>query len=131
MDRVGCVHTAHVGADLDPGATPGLVEAGHEFYTTAGAFALRDVLSNAADRIISAIRGGPGASEYDGYGMCYLEFGHDEVARVEVRFVSGQAPTGSYDAPSEMLAADKAAFGTSRICRWFGREWTGVPGPGQ
>src|ERR1700723_1301379 len=35
-----------LGADLDPGATPGLVEAGHEFYTVPGAFALREVLSN-------------------------------------------------------------------------------------
>jgi sulfide:quinone oxidoreductase len=34
-----------LGADLDPSATPGLVEAGHEFYTVAGAFALRDVLA--------------------------------------------------------------------------------------
>ena len=34
-----------LGADLDPSATPGLVEGGHEFYTEAGAFALRDVLS--------------------------------------------------------------------------------------
>jgi sulfide:quinone oxidoreductase len=35
-----------LGADLDPGATPGLVEHGHEFYTVAGAFALRDVLAD-------------------------------------------------------------------------------------
>ena len=34
-----------LGADLDPGATPGLVEGGSEFYTVAGAFALRDVLA--------------------------------------------------------------------------------------
>src|SRR6476661_586343 len=34
-----------LGADLDPSATPGLVEGGHEFYTEAGAFALRDVLA--------------------------------------------------------------------------------------
>ena len=33
-----------LGADLDPAATPGLVEGGHEFYSVAGAFALRDVL---------------------------------------------------------------------------------------
>ena len=31
-----------LGADLDPAATPGLVEDGHEFYTEAGAFALRE-----------------------------------------------------------------------------------------
>src|SRR3954449_11064062 len=34
-----------LGADLDPGATPGLLEDGHEFYTEAGAFALRDTLA--------------------------------------------------------------------------------------
>jgi len=37
-----------LGADLDPAATPGLVEGGHEFYTVAGAFALRDVLAGFA-----------------------------------------------------------------------------------
>lgn len=34
-----------LGADVDPSATPGLVEVGHEFYTVAGALALRDELS--------------------------------------------------------------------------------------
>ena len=34
-----------LGADLDPAATPGLVEGGHEFYTEDGAFALRDTLA--------------------------------------------------------------------------------------
>ncbi len=33
-----------LGADMDPAATPGLVEGGNEFYTVAGAEALRDVL---------------------------------------------------------------------------------------
>jgi sulfide:quinone oxidoreductase len=35
-----------LGADLDPSATPGLAEAGHEFYTVDGAFAARDVLDS-------------------------------------------------------------------------------------
>ena len=39
-----------LGADLDPAATPGLVEGGHEFYTVAGAFALRDVLARLRGR---------------------------------------------------------------------------------
>ena len=34
-----------LGADLHPSATPGLVEAGHEFYTVPGAFALRETLA--------------------------------------------------------------------------------------
>src|SRR5262245_47739208 len=33
-----------LGADYDLDATPGLREGGHEFYTNAGAFAVRDVL---------------------------------------------------------------------------------------
>ena len=34
-----------LGADLHPDATPGLVEGGNEFYTVAGAFALRQILA--------------------------------------------------------------------------------------
>jgi sulfide:quinone oxidoreductase len=33
-----------LGADLDPAATPGLVEGGNEFYSVAGALALREIL---------------------------------------------------------------------------------------
>src|SRR3990172_639635 len=33
-----------LGADMDPAATPGLVEGGNEFYSVAGAEALRDIL---------------------------------------------------------------------------------------
>ena len=36
---------AALGADLDPAATPGLAEAGQDFYSVAGAFAARDVLA--------------------------------------------------------------------------------------
>jgi sulfide:quinone oxidoreductase len=35
-----------LGADLDVAATPGLAEAGVDFYTVAGAFAAREVLAN-------------------------------------------------------------------------------------
>ena len=35
----GDIIVVALGADLDPAATPGLVEAGHEFYTMPGAFA--------------------------------------------------------------------------------------------
>jgi sulfide:quinone oxidoreductase len=77
-----------------------------------------------ADRIIAVSRAEPGTAEYDGLGMCYLEFGNDEVARVSVRFVSGQAPTGTYEAPSTELSQDKHEFGADRIRRWFGRAWS-------
>ena len=73
---------------------------------------------------ISAIIGGASESaQYDGRGMCYLEFGHDEVARVEVTFRSGEIPNGTLEGPSHALATNKVEFGSSRIRRWFGRTW--------
>jgi sulfide:quinone oxidoreductase len=49
-----------LGADLHPEATPGLVEAGHEFYTEAGAFACRDVLDRfEGGRVIVAVTSTP------------------------------------------------------------------------
>ena len=86
----------------------------------AGVFSERQA-AVVARRIISLVRGAPVTSEYDGYGMCYLEFGHNEVARVGVTFVSGQPPTGTYEAPSAMLANEKAEFGAIRVQRWFDR----------
>jgi sulfide:quinone oxidoreductase len=82
-----------------------------------------------ADRLARLIRGAEASAEYDGRGQCYLEFGRDQVARVDVTFVSGQAPTGGFEEASTALAADKVEFGTSRIRRWFGRTWpdSGVP----
>jgi sulfide:quinone oxidoreductase len=89
----------------------------------AGVFAERQA-SVVADQLTA--RHGPAgaASTYDGKGICYIEFGHDRVARVEVTFVSGQPPNGQFDEPSDLLLADKAEFGTSRVRRWFGRDWT-------
>jgi hypothetical protein len=48
-----------LGADLDPGATPGLVEGGNEFYTEPGAFALREVLANFGGGVIVAVTSAP------------------------------------------------------------------------
>ena len=49
-----------LGADLDPGATPGLVEGGHEFYTVEGAFALRDVLDSfEGGRVVVGVTSAP------------------------------------------------------------------------
>jgi sulfide:quinone oxidoreductase len=73
-----------------------------------------------ADRLIAEARGEAAGSEYGGRGMCYLELGHHEVAKVDVTFLPGQAPFGELVGPSAELAADKGAFGSTRIARWFG-----------
>jgi sulfide:quinone oxidoreductase len=49
-----------LGADLDPAATPGLAEGGHEFYTVTGAFALRDILERfAGGRVVVGVTSTP------------------------------------------------------------------------
>ena len=88
----------------------------------AGVYAERQA-AVVAERIIARHREDTAASTYDGRGTCYLEFGRDQVARVEVTFRNGQPPVGEFEAPTDLLAEDKAEFGSSRIRRWFGREW--------
>ena len=88
----------------------------------AGVFAEGQALV-VADAIAAQVRGATPSAEYDGHGMCYLEFGKDQVAKVDVTFVSGQPPSGTLDGPSADYVADKVEFGTSRIQRWFDRPW--------
>jgi sulfide:quinone oxidoreductase len=75
--------------------------------------------------IIARLRGGPLPEDYKGRGACYVEFGHDQVGRVDVDFLSGPKPTGTFQEPSEALVAEKALFGSSRLQRWFGRPSAG------
>ena len=88
----------------------------------AGVFSERQA-GVVADRIIARRRGGDGSATYDGRGICYLEFGHDQVALVDVTFRTGEMPVGTFDAPSTAHATDKTEFGRSRVRRWFGRDW--------
>ncbi len=76
-----------------------------------------------AEHIGALIRGTTSPAEYGGRGICYLEFGDHQVAQVDVTFF-GEQRTGELVGPSPDLAAEKAAFGASRIKRWFGRDWT-------
>jgi len=91
-------------------------------FRSAGVFAERQA-SVVAERIVAMARAEAETAEYDGVGLCYLEFGNDEVARVTVTFLAGQPPIGIYEEPSIALTEDKGRFGSSRIRRWFGREW--------
>ena len=86
----------------------------------AGVFAEGSAQVVAAS-IIARLRGGPSPEAYKGRGSCYVEFGHDQVGRVDVDFLSGPKPTGTFQPPSEALVAEKTMFGSSRIQRWFGR----------
>jgi sulfide:quinone oxidoreductase len=88
----------------------------------AGVFAEGQATVVAA-AIAAAIRGDEATARYGGSGTCYLEFGHDQIALVNVTFLAGQAPVGEMAGPSADLVVHKRDFGTDRIRRWFGRDW--------
>ena len=73
-----------------------------------------------AESIIAQIRGLTSPAVYLGQGACYVEFGHGQVGRVDVDFLSGPKPSGTFREPSEMLVREKSVFGSSRLERWFG-----------
>jgi sulfide:quinone oxidoreductase len=73
-----------------------------------------------AARLIAELQGGEQPQAYDGAGTCYVEFGEQRVGRIDVNFLSGPSPTGSFTEPSAALIFEKQDFGASRQARWFG-----------
>jgi sulfide:quinone oxidoreductase len=74
-----------------------------------------------AASLIARLRDGDQPGAYDGLGSCYVEFGGGRVGRVDVVFLSGPTPTGTFQEPSDALVAEKHHFGSSRRARWFDR----------
>ena len=84
------------------------------------------VFSEGAARVVAAslvaqLQGREQPGAYDGRGACYVEFGAGRVGRVDVDFLSGPKPTGTFQEPSSALLAEKQDFGSSRRARWFNR----------
>ncbi len=83
------------------------------------------VFSEGAARVVAAsliaeLESGEPPAAYNGMGSCYVEFGGGRVARVDVDFLSGPRPVGTYQDPSVALSAEKRFFESSRRSRWFG-----------
>ena len=58
-----------------------------------------------ADQLAARIGGTPNPPGYDGTGSCYIEFGYQEVARVDVDFFSTPGrPSGTFTPPSPATA---------------------------
>jgi sulfide:quinone oxidoreductase len=75
-----------------------------------------------ADVLVHRLRGGEGPGAYQGIATCYIEFGGAEVAKFDVNFLGGPAPSGIFAEPSVEQAAAKKEFGASRRRRWFGHQ---------
>ncbi len=84
----------------------------------AGVFAERAAIA-VADSIAAMIRGGD-ARRYTGTGLCFVEFGHGQVGKVDVNFHAEGGPTAPLLGPDEVYTAEKAEFGATRRARWFG-----------
>ena len=85
----------------------------------AGVFAEGEART-VGDVLLERLGNGPVAPPYQGVASCYLEMGDGTVAKVDVNFLGGPAPTGTFNPPSVETAREKAEFGASRIRRWFG-----------
>jgi sulfide:quinone oxidoreductase len=73
-----------------------------------------------AQTLIAGMRGGEPPGRHLGRGTCYIEFGAGRVGSVDIDFLSGPSRTGTFNAPSAALLAEKERFGSSRRARWFG-----------
>jgi sulfide:quinone oxidoreductase len=103
-------------------AHPGVYAVGDVSNTgvpKAGAFA-EGAARSVATSLIAAIRGEGEQEPYPGAGVCYIEFGSGNIAKVDVNFLSGPKPSGRFHGASAALRAEKEHFGSSRRERWFG-----------
>jgi sulfide:quinone oxidoreductase len=73
-----------------------------------------------AQAVIAEVHGGDPPGRHLGQGTCYIEFGSGRVGSVDIDFLSGPTRTGTFNAPSAALVAEKERFGSTRRARWFG-----------
>jgi sulfide:quinone oxidoreductase len=73
-----------------------------------------------AASVLARVRGDGPPAGYDGRGACYVEFGAGRVGRVDIDFLSGPKPTGTFVEPTRALVLEKEHFGAGRRARWFG-----------
>lgn len=85
----------------------------------AGGMAEREA-ATVADVIISRITGSASPPPFDGAAACYVEMGGDTVARIDVNFMTYDVPVAAFVAPTPEMAAEKRAWGATRLGRWFG-----------
>ena len=97
----------------------GDVSSGPRTVPKAGIFAESAALV-VADDIAGKISGEEPSAPYEGWGICYAEFGGGLVSKVEVNFLRGPSPVAARNEPSLAYAAEKAEYGATRRARWFG-----------
>lgn len=70
--------------------------------------------------LIARLTGGEAPPPYDGVAACYVELGNELVGRIDINFLSYDTPVAKFSAPTEAGAAEKRAWGATRVAQWFG-----------
>jgi sulfide:quinone oxidoreductase len=73
-----------------------------------------------ARAIAAASRGEDAPAPFDGSGFCPVEIGEGEAAVVQGKWYAEPEPVVSIEGPSTAYAAEKRAFETDHLQRWFG-----------
>ncbi len=86
----------------------------------AGVFAEGAAKAVAAN-IVSRLRHEAETARNPGFGSCYIEFGADRIAEVDVDFFSGPQTHRHLLRRVRGAAPGQELFGSSRLSRWFGK----------
>ena len=70
--------------------------------------------------IAAELRGGEPPPPFDGRGFCPVEIGEDSAAMVQGNWYAVPEPAVAIEGPSAAYAAEKRAFETEHLERWFG-----------
>ena len=73
-----------------------------------------------AAAIAADIKGGDTPPPFDGTGACFIELGTASAALVEGDWYAAPEPRVSIVGPDAAHAAEKRAFESERLERWFG-----------
>ncbi len=84
----------------------------------AGAFA-EGAAKVVVQDIVNKILGRDEPVKFDGTGVCFLEFGAGDIARLEGNFLGGETPEVLLVGPSPDFRRNKIEFETSRKGKWF------------
>jgi sulfide:quinone oxidoreductase len=84
----------------------------------AGVFA-EAMGETAADRIADTLAGRAPEATFAGEGGCFLEVGGGQAMQVRGHFMAQPAPQVELSEASRAMQAEKAAFETDRLARWF------------
>ncbi|NDJ61027.1 MAG: NAD(P)/FAD-dependent oxidoreductase [Chloroflexi bacterium] len=87
----------------------------------AGIFA-EGAARTVARTIIAELKGGDQPEDFDGAGICHVEFGENLVSRIEIVFPPDGSPYGIFTPASEALGNEKKEFEAHRLERWFNME---------